>query len=81
MIRRAILLLLALAVSAGAPAKTLRWSSQGDASTVDPHAQNESFTNAITLHTQADYVVEPYEDAANKNTPPKLRSRTSPNSA
>ena len=31
------------------------------------------FTNAITLHTQADYVVEPYEDAANKNTPPKLR--------
>ncbi len=31
------------------------------------------FTNAITLHTQADYVVEPFEDAANKNTPPKLR--------
>src|SRR6266545_393217 len=30
-------------------------------------------TNAITLHTQADYVVEPYEDAANKNTPPKLK--------
>src|SRR5205823_2616335 len=28
------------------------------------------FTNAITLHTQADYVVEPFEDAANKNTPP-----------
>jgi hypothetical protein len=31
------------------------------------------FTNAITLHTKADYVVEPFEDAANKNTPPKLR--------
>jgi hypothetical protein len=31
------------------------------------------FTNAITLHTQADYIVEPYEDAANKNTPPKLK--------
>jgi hypothetical protein len=31
------------------------------------------FTNAITLHTQADYVVEPFEDAANKNTPPKLK--------
>jgi hypothetical protein len=30
-------------------------------------------TNAITLHTQADYVVEPYEDAASKNTPPKLK--------
>jgi len=31
------------------------------------------FTNAITFHTQADYIVEPYEDAANKNTPPKLK--------
>jgi hypothetical protein len=30
------------------------------------------FTNSITLHTQADYVVEPFEDAANKNTPPKI---------
>ena len=31
------------------------------------------FTNAITLHTQADYIVEPYEDAANKNTPPVIK--------
>jgi hypothetical protein len=31
------------------------------------------FTNTITLHTQADYVVEPYEDAANKNTPPAIK--------
>jgi len=31
------------------------------------------FTNAITLHTKPDYVVEPFEDAASKNTPPKLR--------
>ena len=31
------------------------------------------FTNTITLHTQADYIVEPYEDAANKNTPPVLK--------
>jgi hypothetical protein len=31
------------------------------------------FTNAITLHTQADYIVEPYLDAANKNTPPSLK--------
>jgi hypothetical protein len=30
------------------------------------------FTNSITLHTQPDYVVEPFEDAANKNTPPKI---------
>src|SRR5215212_6983233 len=31
------------------------------------------YTNAITLHTQADYVVEPYMDAANKNTPPVIK--------
>jgi len=31
------------------------------------------FTNSITLHTKADYVVEPFEDAANKNTPPKIK--------
>jgi len=31
------------------------------------------FTNTITLHTQADYIVEPFGDAANKNTPPSLK--------
>jgi hypothetical protein len=31
------------------------------------------FTNAITIHTQADYIVEPYEDPANKNTPPVVK--------
>src|SRR5690348_11204673 len=30
-----------------AHAKTLRWAAQADSSTVDPHAQNESFTNAL----------------------------------
>jgi peptide/nickel transport system substrate-binding protein len=30
-----------------AAAKTLRWAAQADSSTVDPHAQNESFTNAL----------------------------------
>src|SRR6266566_2444065 len=33
------------------------------------------FTNAITLHTKADYIVEPFEDAANKNTPPVIKFR------
>src|SRR4051794_20855719 len=28
-------------------AQTLRWASQGDAQTMDPHSQNESFTNAM----------------------------------
>jgi peptide/nickel transport system substrate-binding protein len=34
----------------GAPdalAKTFRWSSQGDAATLDPHSQNETFNNGI----------------------------------
>ena len=30
-------------------------------------------TNTITLHTQPDYIVEPFMDAANKNTPPVLK--------
>ena len=31
--------------SADAHGKTLRWASQGDIATHDPHAQNESFNN------------------------------------
>jgi hypothetical protein len=30
-------------------------------------------TNTITLHTQPDYIVEPFMDAANKNTPPVVK--------
>src|ERR1700752_2920710 len=44
---RAALLALPPTGSPAPPAKTLRWSSQGDTSSMDPHAQNESFTNAI----------------------------------
>ena len=44
---------LALALAAGVPAaeakNTLRWSSQGDALTADPHAQNEGPTNTFNL--------------------------------
>jgi hypothetical protein len=36
---------------------------------------SNGFTNAITLHTQPDYIVEPFQDAANKNTPPVLKFR------
>lgn len=32
---------------APAEARTLRWSSAGDVSTLDPHAQNETFNNAM----------------------------------
>ena len=36
--------------SVAAPAQTLRWASQGDPLTMDPHSQNESLTN--NLNTQ-----------------------------
>ena len=38
-------LMISAALPAGAGAKTLRWSNQGDIATHDPHAQNESFNN------------------------------------
>jgi peptide/nickel transport system substrate-binding protein len=43
----AVALAAALAVAAlPAAAKTLRFSSQGDITTIDPHGNNEGFTNA-----------------------------------
>ena len=36
-----------MAVCVAVPAKTLRWASQGDTLTMDPHAQNEGLTNSI----------------------------------
>ena len=39
-----------LAAALPAAAKTLRWSSQGDYLTADPHAQNEILTNSINGH-------------------------------
>jgi peptide/nickel transport system substrate-binding protein len=48
---RACLVAAALvAVAFGAHAKTLRWSSAGDISTMDPHGNNEGFTNAYHDH-------------------------------
>ena len=37
----------AVAFAAAAPAQTLRFASQGDPQTMDPHSQNESFTNSV----------------------------------
>jgi peptide/nickel transport system substrate-binding protein len=39
-----------IAISPALDAKTLRWSSQGDVLTHDPHSQNESFNNAVNGH-------------------------------
>jgi peptide/nickel transport system substrate-binding protein len=44
---RAAVMFAALAVAVPVDAKTLRYSSQGDIVTIDPHAQNEGFTNAF----------------------------------
>jgi peptide/nickel transport system substrate-binding protein len=37
-------------LASGAEAKTLRWSSQGDIATMDPHAHTESFTSNVQHH-------------------------------
>ena len=37
----------AIALAAPAQAQTLRFASQGDPQTMDPHSQNESFTNSV----------------------------------
>ena len=42
-----ILLACAIAIATSAPAKNFRWASQGDASSMDPHATNELITGAI----------------------------------
>jgi peptide/nickel transport system substrate-binding protein len=44
-LRLAFLILAALSLAASA--QTLRWSSQGDLQTLDPHSQNELLTNSI----------------------------------
>jgi peptide/nickel transport system substrate-binding protein len=40
-------LLVLAALPLGAHAQTLRWASQGDALTMDPHSQNEGLTNSM----------------------------------
>ena len=42
-----LLLATLLCVAGLAQAQTLRWSSQGDLQTADPHSQNESMTNMV----------------------------------
>lgn len=41
------ILFAAVALAAAAQAQTLRWASQGDLQTLDPHSQNELLTNAM----------------------------------
>jgi peptide/nickel transport system substrate-binding protein len=47
------LVALALASAASAQAQTLRFASQGDPQTMDPHSQNESFTNSSCTATSS----------------------------
>ncbi len=65
-ILRAVTLAVLVACGLPADAKTLRFTSQGDISTIDPHGNNEGFTNAFleniyeTLVTRGkDLKVEP----------------------
>ncbi len=57
---RRMIAIAAVALAAAAPladAKTLRWSSQGDYLTADPHAQNELLTNSINGHVYESLVM------------------------
>ncbi|MEO7244150.1 MAG: ABC transporter substrate-binding protein [Rubrivivax sp.] len=47
MIRRVLAAFVLSAIAVAAPAQTLRWASQGDPQTMDPHSQNEGLTNAM----------------------------------
>jgi peptide/nickel transport system substrate-binding protein len=47
LLRTALAATLVLSWSAPAQAQTLRWASQGDTQTMDPHSQNEGLTNQI----------------------------------
>src|SRR6185369_6953984 len=44
---RILLLALMLLLPLAAPARHFRWASQGDATSLDPHAQNENVTNQL----------------------------------
>ena len=44
------LALFAVALSLNTQAQTLRWASQGDMQTLDPHSQNEILTNTLNNH-------------------------------
>jgi peptide/nickel transport system substrate-binding protein len=48
--RMAVLAAAALCATLPADAKTLRWASQGDALTLDPHSQNEGPTTGMNSH-------------------------------
>jgi peptide/nickel transport system substrate-binding protein len=56
--------MMVLGLIQAADAKTLRWSSQGDFLTMDPHAQNEALNNAATGQV--------YEPLINRNKEMKL---------
>jgi peptide/nickel transport system substrate-binding protein len=47
MVRLLASLVLGLLMPIAAQSQTLRWASQGDALTMDPHSQNEGLTNSI----------------------------------
>ena len=44
---RILVICFALCIASLADAKNFRWSTQGDAATLDPHSQNETFNNGI----------------------------------
>jgi len=71
--------LVAFAFCLPANAKHFRWASQGDPQTLDPHAQNESFTNGMNnlvyeflTQRDKDYKVVPWLATSWKATSPTV---------
>ena len=44
---RVFLVVIAFAFASAAEARNFRWATQGDPSSMDPHAQNENLTNQV----------------------------------
>ena len=68
MIYRTLFACFIFAVATSASAKNFRWSTQGDAATLDPHSQNETFNNGIN-NLVYEYLVNRDRQSLSKHVP------------
>ena len=73
----AVLLSSVALVASAADGKNFRWASQGDAATMDPHAQNETFNNGQN-NLVYEYLVMRDKEVFNKYVPSLAVSWTNP---
>ncbi len=68
----------ALALAGSAGAQTLRWASQGDPQTMDPHSQNETMTNLMNGQVYERLVVARQAARPRARAGHRVDSRSSP---